>query len=131
MIRKTMMLAAAMVCSSAAFAAPKLQNVAVKPNPAQSEVAVTVSVSRTKFDKGGCDARVDFGDGTGRTIDFGVAATRSVHHAYKKSGNYIIVARGAGATPCDGSQQSAVKVAGEPRKKPSARQPTKKKEETQ
>ena len=61
-------LIAAMMFSAAALSAPKIDKIVVSPNPAQfagdkaPEVQVAVSVSRTKFDKGGCDARVDFGD---------------------------------------------------------------------
>ena len=124
MITKTMALAlAAMLCSTA-MAAPKIESVVVKPNPAEfsgdnaPEVQIAVSVSRTKFDKAGCDARLDFGDGEGRTIDFSAAATRTMHHVYTKDGSYTVSVRGAGATPCDGAQQAAVKVAGEPKPKP-------------
>jgi hypothetical protein len=129
-----MLLAAAALFSAAALAAPKLQSVVVKPNPAQfsgdkpPEVEIAVSVSRTKFEKGGCDARLDFGDGEHRTLDFGVAATRTVHHAYGKDGSYTIAATGTGATPCEGSQQAALKVTGEP-KKPAPKK-TRKKDET-
>ena len=142
MLKKAMVPALAMLFSAAALAVPKLQSVAVKPNPAQfsgdkpPEVEITVSVSRTKFDKGGCDARLDFGDGEGRTVDFGVAATRTVHHVYKKDGSYTVAARGAGATPCEGSQQATMKVAGEPKKKAEtkkkapAKKTSKKKDET-
>jgi hypothetical protein len=117
-----MLLAAAALFSAAALAAPKLQSVVVKPNPAQfsggkpPEVEVAVSVSRTKFEKGGCDARLDFGDGEHRTLDFGVAATRTVHHTYN-GGGYTVAVSGTGPTPCEGSQQAALKVAGEPKKR--------------
>ena len=116
-------LAAATVFSAAALAGPRIESVAVKPNPAQfsgdqpPEVEVAVSVSRTKFEKGGCDARLDFGDGEHRTLDFGVAVTRTVHHAYGKDGSYTITASGTGATPCEGAQRAALTVAGEPKKK--------------
>lgn len=123
-------LVAGTLFSAAALAVPKIVSVAVKPNLAQfegasaPEVEIAVSVSRTRFDKGGCDARIDFGDGEGRTLDFGVAATRAVRHVYQKDGSYTIAVHGAGATPCEGSQQAALKVAGEPKKK--AAEPKKK-----
>ena len=111
---------AAALCAQAAFAAPKIENVSVKPNAA--DVNVSVTVSRTRFDSGGCDARVDFGDGQGRTIDFGVAGTRTVHYTYKKNGSYKVTVRGAGATPCEGSRDAPVTISGvqEP-KKPEAK----------
>ena len=133
MIIQKMTALAGLVLCTAAVAAPKLESVAVKPNPAQfsgdkaPEVTIAISVSRTKFDKGGCDARLDFGDGEGRTIDFSAAATRTLHHVYKKDGSYTVSVRGAGATPCEGTQQAALKVAGEP--KPKAK-PEPKKAET-
>ena len=119
-------LLAALLIGAPALAAPKIESLAVKPNPAQfsggkpPEVEIAVSVSRTKFDNGGCDARLEFGDGEGRTLDFGVASKRTVRHVYQKGGSYTIAARGAGSTPCEGSQQAALKVAGgkvEPKKK--------------
>ena len=124
MIKKTMALAVAALLCTTAIAAPKIESVVVKPNPAQfsgdqaPEVQIAVSVSRTKFDKAGCDARLDFGDGEGRNIDFSAAATRTMHHVYTKDGSYTVSVRGAGATPCDGAQQAAVQVAGEPKPKP-------------
>ena len=124
MIKKTMALAVAALLCTTAIAAPKIESVVVKPNPAQfsgdkaPEVQIAVSVSRTKFDKGGCDARLDFGDGEGRNIDFSAAAARTLHHVYRKDGSYTVSVRGAGTTPCDGAGQAAVKVAGEPTPKP-------------
>lgn len=117
------LVAAALFGATAAMAAPKLEKLAVKPNPAQfsggkpPEVEIAVSIGRTKFEKGGCDARVDFGDGEGRSLDFDVASTRTVRHVYKKDGSYTVAVRGSGATPCEGAQQAALKVSGEPKKK--------------
>jgi len=123
------------LAASPALAAPKIENVVVKPNPAKfsggkpPEVEVSVSIGRGKFDSGSCDARVEFGDGEGRSVDFGVAAVRTVRHAYKKNGTYNVVARGAGKTPCEGSRQVAVNVAGapEPKKKAEPKKDAKKK----
>jgi hypothetical protein len=118
--------------ASAALAAPRIEGVSVQPSQPKftgdkpPEVEVTVSVARTKFDKGGCDARVEFGDGEGRTLDFEVAAKRNVQHVYKKGGSYTVVARGAGKRPCEGMGQMPVVVQGPP-PKPAARkaEPTK------
>ena len=60
---------------------------------------------------------MDFGDGEGRNLEFGMAATRTVRHAYKKGGNYKVVARGAGGTPCEGSQQAPLTIAQAPEAK--------------
>ena len=112
--------------ASAALAAPKIESVAVDPRQPKfngdkpPEVEISVNVSRTKFDKGGCDARVDFGDGEGRTLDFDVASKRNVRHTYKKGGSYTVVAKGAGKRPCDGMGQMPVVVQGPPPPKPAA-----------
>jgi hypothetical protein len=124
MMQRITALVGAALLSAAACAAPKIEHLVVKPSPAQfsgdkaPEVEIAVSIGRSRFDIGNCDARLDFGDGQGRNLDFGVAATRTVHHVYKKDGSYTVAVRGAGATPCDGSQQAALKVAGEPKKAP-------------
>ena len=125
----------ALFVAAPALAAPKIESVSVAPNPAKfdggkaPEVEVSVSVNRSRFDKAGCDVRVDFGDGEGRTLDFGVATKRSVHHAYRKGGSYTVVARGAGAQPCEGTQQAALTVAAPPEpKKPETKKAEKKAE---
>ena len=130
-------LVASLCCgASAAFAAPKLETVIVKPNPARfaagkaPEVEIAVSISRSRFDTGSCDARVDFGDGQGRIIEFGVAVTRTMRHVYKKDGSYTIAVRGAGRSPCDGAQQTALTVAGEPRPKVEPKKESKKRKDT-
>src|SRR4051812_17924286 len=123
MMQRITALVGAALLSAAACAAPKIEHLVVKPSPAQfsgdkaPEVEIAVSIGRSRFDTGNCDARVDFGDGQGRNLDFGVAATRTVRHVYKKEGSYTVAVHGAGATPCEGSQQAALKVAGEPKKK--------------
>ena len=121
--------------ASTALAAPKIESVSVDPKQPKitgdkaADVEVTVSVSRSKFDKGGCDARVEFGDGEGRTLDFDVAAKRNVKHAYKKGGSYTVVAKGAGKRPCDGMGQMPVLVQAPPPPKPAAKKAEPKKEE--
>ena len=135
MIGRVTLLLVVAALSMTAVAAPKIESIVVKPNPAPfaagkaPEVEIAVSVNRTKFDKGGCDARLDFGDGQGRNLEFGVATQRTVHHVYKKDGSYTIAVRGAGATPCEGAQAAALKVAGEP-KKPAPKKKSTKKEQT-
>jgi hypothetical protein len=109
----------ALVASPVA-AAPKIESVVVKPNPAEfsgarpPEVEVSISLRRGKFDSGSCDARLEFGDGEARSVDFYLAATRTVRHVYKKGGRYTVSAKGAGKTPCEGAQRTALKVTGAP-----------------
>ena len=117
-----------LLAASAATAAPKIDHVAVKPNSASfsggkpPEVEISVSISRSQFDRG-CDARVEFGDGEGRNIEFGVATIRTVRHAYRTGGSFTVIAKGTGKTPCEGLQQAALTVAGapEPAKTPEAK----------
>jgi len=109
--------------TTAVFATPKIDSVTVQPGQPKfsgdkpPEVEVAVSVLRTKFDKGGCDARLEFGDGESRTLDFAVASKRSVRHTYKKGGSFTLVAKGAGKTPCEGMGQMPLIVQGPPEKK--------------
>jgi hypothetical protein len=116
-VRLAIVAGAALLGMNGALAAPKIESVTLTPRSAQfsggkpPEVQVSVSVTRGRFDTAGCDARVDFGDGQGRTLDFGVADKRTVHHVYKKEGKYLVVARGAGAKPCAGTQQAPLTVA--------------------
>lgn len=111
---------------ASALAAPKIDSIVVKPNPAAfaggkpPEVEVSVTVSRTRFDSGNCDARVEFGDGEGRTVDFGVAQTRTLRHVYKKGGKYSLVAKGTGKSPCEGTRELALNVTGGPAEKKAA-----------
>jgi hypothetical protein len=112
---RLLLLACALCVAIPALGAPKLDNFSVKPSNA--DVQVSVSVSRSRFDTGGCDARVDFGDGQGRNIDFGMAGTRTVHYTYRKNGNYRVSVKGAGATPCEGAREAPVTIAGVPEAK--------------
>jgi len=118
-IRKILVVLA-LSSSATAFAAPKIESVSVQPSQPKftgdkpPEVEVSVSVWRTKFDKGGCDARVDFGDGEGRTLDFDVASKRNVKHVYKKGGSFTVVAKGSGSRACEGTQQMPLIVQGPP-----------------
>ena len=115
--RLAVLAALALLGAAPAFSAPKLESIAAKPSGNTPDVEISVSIGRTKFDTGNCDARVDFGDGQGRNVEFGVARTRTVRHTYKKNGSYTVSVRGAGATPCEGTQQAPVQVAGAPEPK--------------
>jgi hypothetical protein len=129
----------ALLGASAALAAPKIESVTVQPSQPKfidgkaPEVEVAVAIGRTRFDSGNCDARLEFGDGEGRTLEFGVAAKRTVRHVYKKGGSYTVMARGAGAKPCEGMQQMPLVVTGAPEPKKAEKKadakkaPTKKK----
>jgi len=100
--------------ASPVFAAPKIDSLSVKADAKSPEVEVSVAVTRSG---GSCDVRVDFGDGEGRTVDFGVATIRTLKHTYRKGGNFKVAAKGIGRTPCEGVREAAVSVAGPAAKK--------------
>jgi hypothetical protein len=98
-----------MLIASPALATPKIDLLAAKPESAKPEVVLTVTVTK----KGGdCDVRLEFGDGKGRTLDFGLATTRTLRYTYAKGGSYKVSAKGTGKTPCEGAKDIDVKVAG-------------------
>jgi hypothetical protein len=100
--------------ASSAFAAPRIDSVSIKSGAKSPEVEITVAVTRGGAN---CDMRVDFGDGEGRTIDFGLATIRTLKHAYRKGGSFKVAVRGTGKTPCEGVREAAVSVAGPAAKK--------------
>ena len=110
-----MRLLALFLAASPALAAPSIENLSVKPTATAREVEIAVAVTRGAA--GHCDVRLDFGDGKGRTLDFGMATTRTLKYTYKAGGNYKVSAKGAGKTPCGGAKEAAVKVAGPAEKK--------------
>jgi hypothetical protein len=112
--------------ASPAFAAPKIENLSVKVNSTSPEVEIAITVT-----KGGanCDVRVDFGDGKGRTVDFGLATIRTMKYTYAKAGSYKVSAKGTGKTPCDGAREAALTVTGPAAKKAEPKKDEKKKAE--
>ena len=107
-----------------ALAAPKIDNLSAKANAKSPEVEIAVSVTKSG---GNCDVRIDFGDGKGRTLDFGLATTRTLKYTYPKGGNYKISAKGAGKTPCEGAKEVALNVTGPVEKKAAEKKAEKKK----
>lgn len=103
-----------LLLASPAFAAPKIDNLSVKPNSKTAEVEIAIVVTKSG---GNCDVRLDFGDGQGRTLDFGLATTRTLKYTYRKGGNYKVAVKGAGKSPCEGARELAVSVAGPVEKK--------------
>ena len=95
--------------ASPALAAPKIDLLAAKPDPAKPEVVLTVTVTKGG---GNCDVRLDFGDGKGRTLDFGLATTRTLRYTYAKGGTYKVSVKGIGKTPCEGAKEIAVALQG-------------------
>ena len=110
-----MRLLALFLVASPALAAPKIENLSVKPTATAREIEIAVAVTRGAA--GNCDVRLDFGDGKGRTLDFGMATTRTLKYTYQAGGSYKVTAKGAGKKPCEGAKEAAVKVAGPVEKK--------------
>ncbi|HXU40840.1 MAG TPA: hypothetical protein VN675_00845 [Burkholderiales bacterium] len=110
--------------ASPVFAAPKIENLSAKANTKSPEVEIAITVSKTG---GNCDVRVDFGDGRGRTVDFGVATSRTLKYTYRKGGNFKVSAKGAGKTPCEGAKEVALNIAGPAAEKKAAEKKAEKK----
>ena len=110
--------------ASPVFAAPKIDKLSVKPNSKTPEVEIAIVVTKSG---GNCDVRVDFGDGQGRTLDFGLATTRTLKYTYRKGGNYKVAVKGIGKSPCEGAREVAVSVAGPVEKKAEKKKAEKKK----
>jgi hypothetical protein len=111
----------AFLVAPAALAAPRIDSLVVRPNPAAfsggkaPEIEVTVSVKRGQFDSGGCEVAVDLGDGSRpRTVEFGVATAKTIRYVFKKDGSYKVTAKGAGRTACEGMREATLTVKGAP-----------------
>ena len=87
--------------ASAACAAPRIDNVVAKPNPAKfsgstpPEVEVAVTVVRGKFESGGgCEVSVDPGDGSrARTLEFGTQDKVTQITTFAREADYRPVAK--------------------------------------
>ena len=112
--------------ASPVLAAPKIDNLSVKANSKTPEVEIALTVTKSG---GSCDVRVDFGDGQGRTLDFGMATTRTLKYTYRKAGSYKVTAKGTGKAPCEAAKEVTVKVAGPVEKKAPEKKAEKKKAE--
>jgi hypothetical protein len=116
-------LAAAM---PAAFAATRIDELVVRPNPAvfvegaPPQVEIAVTVDRGQFDKQPCDVIVETGDGAAVTkLRFGLGdeRTKSLRYTYKKPGSYQLKAlAGSG---CTGTRSVGVRVLAAPEAAPS------------
>jgi hypothetical protein len=105
--------------SFAALAAPRIESVAVEPNPAPvragkpTEVAISVTIDRPSPFDVSCTAIVDPGDGSRKSEmswEFGERRTKTTRYEYKKPGTYRVRVAGAGKTPCIGTAGTTVIV---------------------
>lgn len=106
-----------MLVASPALAAPKIDVLAAKPDAEKPEVVLTIAVTKSG---GNCDVRVNFGDGKGRMLDFGMATTRTLRYAYARAGSYKVSVQGTGKLPCEGAKEIPVKVVSAPAQKKAA-----------
>jgi hypothetical protein len=111
-------LAAAM---SAAFAATRIDELVVRPNPAvfvdgaPPQVEITVTVARGQFDRQPCDVIIETGDGAAASkLGFGLGEerTKSLRYTYRKPGSYQLKAlAGSG---CTGTRSVGMRVLAAP-----------------
>ena len=122
------MIGAILACAAPApFAATRVEEVVVRPNPAvfadgaPPQVEMAVTVSRGQFDRQSCDVIIEPGDGGSvLRLSFGLAdeQTKSVRYTYKKPGSYQL--RALGGHGCSGSRTVNVRVQATPDAAPSA-----------
>ena len=104
-----------LLVSSAALAATRLDNLVVRPEPAERQVQIEVTIDRGRFDKQACEIMVTPGDDSPPTrlsISIGEAVTRTMRHTYKKDGSYTV--RVAAASGCTGTRTASVLVGSQP-----------------
>jgi len=101
--------------ATAAPAATRLDNLVVKPEAAERQVQIEVTIDRGRFDKQACEVLVTPGDDsppTRLTIAIGDAPTRTLPHTYKKDGSYTV--RAAASSGCTGTRSASVIVGASP-----------------
>jgi hypothetical protein len=110
----------------AAFAATRIDELAVRPNPAvfvdgaPPQVEITITVERGQFDKQPCDVIVDTGDGAAASrLRFGLGDERakSLRYAYEKPGAYNVKA--LASSGCTGTRTVGVTILATPAAAPS------------
>ncbi|OGA74403.1 MAG: hypothetical protein A3G81_14270 [Betaproteobacteria bacterium RIFCSPLOWO2_12_FULL_65_14] len=112
-------LIAAALAAAPAAAAPRIESVSVKPNPAPfeagrtSDVVISVTIDRPTPLDISCEALIDPGDG-GRTLsmswDLGDRRTKTTRYEYKKPGSYRLKVSGTGKDACTGARDITVTV---------------------
>jgi len=97
------------LAASAAMAEAKIESVSARQS-APLEALVTVAIERaTPLDQY-CDAVVDLGDGTSKTLNYGVGdkRTKTLQHKYAKAGTYKVSVKGTGK--CSGAHETSVTI---------------------
>lgn len=100
------------------MAAPRIERVEVKPNPApleagkRTEVLITVTIERPTPMDLNCDAVVDAGDGSRFVMTWGIGErrTKTARYEYSKAGTYRLSVSGTGKDACVGLKELTVTV---------------------
>jgi len=124
MIRCFLLGAVLATAAPAASAATRLDDLAVKPNPAvfadgvPPRVEIAVTVSRGLSDRLACDVKVEPGDGSKESqLSFGVSETTKIlHHVYRQPGSYQVKA--VAGFGCSGTRTMIITVRATPEAAP-------------
>lgn len=107
-----------LLLAEAAIAAPRLESVQVKPNPAPleagkaAEVVISVTIERPTPLDINCDAQIDPGDGGKFLMSWNLAdrRTKTARYQYNKAGTYRLKVAGTGKDACNGLREVTVVV---------------------
>ncbi len=127
MERKSAWIVGAILISAAPalFAATRVEDVVVRPNPAAfagstpPQVEIAVTIGRGQFDRQSCDVIIETGDGgSASRLSFGPAdeRTKSVPHTYQKPGSYQLKA--VAGSGCTGNRSVNVTILAKPEAAP-------------
>jgi hypothetical protein len=117
-VEKRIASAVLLLLAEAAMAAPRLESVQVKPNPAPleagkaAEVVISVTIERPTPLDINCDAQIDPGDGGKFLMSWNLAdrRTKTARYQYNKAGTYRLKVAGTGKDACNGLREVTVVV---------------------
>jgi hypothetical protein len=104
---------AAVLISSAAMAAPRIDSVSVKVVAGKgNDVVISVSIERPTLLDLNCDAMIDPGDGGRIPISWNIgdSRTKTARYDYKRPGSYRVKVAGSGKDACVGVKEATVSV---------------------
>jgi hypothetical protein len=114
-MRTTCIAAGLALASTAALAAPQIERVDVRPNPAQfdgatpPQIEIAVTIKRGPLDVQRCEIDIDPGNPGGdlvprMTFNMGGERTQRVRYIYRKPGSYRLTVRGRDG--CSGANRT-------------------------
>src|SRR5688572_21284714 len=104
---------AAVLISSAAMAAPRIDSVSVKVVAGKgNDVVISVSIERPTLLDLNCDAMIDPGDGGRIPISWNIgdSRTKTARYDYKRPGSYRVKVAGSGKDACVGVKEATISV---------------------